>query len=202
MTEEKKSDDLVESGNSNTNTSATLEAMSKLKDAISTRDSWKSKATEVTEINTVLQAQVDELTRKQSIVDGEYKSVFDGIQAENETLKTEYKTLQSVVETYETEVAEKAFSDEALKTVRHRGRAEVMLMGLAAQGKINLRPESDLAEHAEKARKLLEEMDPSLFSAENANARPSNLTGQHLGNSTGARRPNTYVPIHTLLGKK
>ena len=201
MTEEKKSDDLVESGNSNTNTSATLEAMSKLKDAISTRDSWKSKATEVTEINTVLQAQVDELTRKQSIVDGEYKSVFDGIQAENETLKTEYKTLQSVVETYETEVAEKAFSDEALKTVRHRGRAEVMLMGLAAQGKINLRPESDLAEHAEKARKLLEEMDPSLFSAENANARPSNLTGQHLGNSTGARRPNQYVPIH-LLGKK
>ncbi len=182
-----------------------LRNLTDLKTAIDNREKWKTKATEAKDENKLLKEQVTELSRKQKTVDGEFKSVFDDISQENAAMKDENQNLRSMIESFERDNAVKQFTDEALKTVRNRDRAETMLLGLAAKGQINLQPTEDMATAAANARKLLEDLDPGLFAADNASNVPggSGITGQGIRNGVSASKakPQTLAEYVAQIRK-
>jgi len=175
--------------------------LSDLKEAVTKREEWKSKAMSLQDQLGEMQQQIEQLTETNQRKSGEFEKLYSteatkhsALQEQFQILQQENSELNQMVENFKTENLMKQFTDAALSTVKHRERAEVMLLGLAAAGKVNLTPEDNIEEHATEARKLLENMDPSLFTSDERRA------GSVPGNIPGARL-NSKGTTQQMLGK-
>ncbi len=193
MADEKTADAGQQRNSSYDRSDEQIRNLSDLQKAIDKREEYKSQANSLKEQVNEMQAQIESLTASNQKKTGEFEKLYSSEASKHKSLQEKYSALEQqnmeltgMVENFKAEALMKDFMNETLKTVKHRDRAEVLLLGLAASQKVDLTPETDLEEHATAARKLLEEIDPSLFTSDErrAGSVPGNIPGARI-NSNG-----------------
>lgn len=150
--------------------------------AIAQRDKYKSQSKDQLGMIKDLQGQLKKMTKTRQIEENDKDAMLVSADemVKELTAQVETVTLENT-QMKQAQVREGVISD-ILTTVNtsHTVKAELMLEGLSGRGLVSLLPDEDDREvEVEKARTLLQKLDPALFASDGARAPgvPGNLPG-------------------------